>query len=1345
MAYTKDGEKLVTEVVDIPIGRGVQEKQHKQLFQAPFLREGKNITVKKEGAVEKRDGLQAIASIPGPTKMGAIYEHPSGVLGYAGSPTYQGSTPLTTPSVGVISGTGSGTAGAVSSNRSGIYACNIVEDPVVRSDDAILHVQTAVYENKIITVWCTQENALTENNTFWDSQPFLNKCFYMIRERDTDAVITQPTELGFTNNPRYTHIAILNDATHGMVFTVVAAPDLNPITAWAQLQGASVRIESGVQVYGPQTITRAAPNAGQYYLVAFDMHAPVGNSVAHIIAQQQSGAVSPATAMLLTIEPNLTTTQDRALTASEEPLHSGAIFCVAGEGVFTAVSNQDGIAGARIGDGQVHFHKYSEAGLAPQWGTGQLVFGFTVRTDPNISTTAACTRLSIGYSDVSAATGTLTVWGSQFWNTSGYNKWETALDPDPNDSQAAFTPIRNSEYYSNSKSFVRTLWRQVTNCFTASPTPEFSTHDQPCVFLTTKAFQKSATDYPMIGVGASNGRPSAGKSIRQIENQEDAPAYYRYNAATSPTTITARTFVCCEDQESKHPVGLIVCPEYNYSSQVGHFEFLRPVAKFAHDLMVEAEDTFPLKWGRSIPYIWDTQTPTNNIESRWESPGLSSVWNTEVSGECLFAYKSRLTAGVERKIGFDRPGAAGAVLGVGYGGTYFTKPPNNAFGGEEVRLHLEDREIITTRDGASTYFSGGYLGFFDGVLNGESDAHSSPGRPFVELINYKDKVKGPEVLVAPGVYALDPGYNFPQEGLEDPNSAPSDPSNLSIAKFSKSWDYEFVLVYAILDEDGQWHRSAPSISREVNNLTTLGSQYYTEADAGNCVAVVRYLMPPPSAFMGLGNKTLYLEVYVKSQVRSTPEPDPDKHLIQDIGNYRLIDRFIPTLKTDLRQYQNLAAPTPHTTGSHYTPFINSTHFNMRSGFPFYGERVIYRPEYTASYAKSGETAASMGSYVDSGQMLDENLYTVGGVLENDPPPAFHSLVVSNKRMWGIPANDRSQVWFSKYLEKGKAPEWSAAFTLRLPRGADNLIALGQMDEKLVMFSRDDIFLAIGSGPNNLGRGGTLSGPTRVSSDVGCVNRRSVVSGSFGVMFQSAKGIYMLGRDTNVTYIGAEVEDQITSENIITSAVLYEDKNEVWFSLDTTGAGGLYKAVVYNYEAGAWFVHDSQDTSILYSVAATLWKNKYTTAGSLGLINMSTPGTVGDGAPGGLVPINSSFTTAWVKLAGIQGFQRVKRAFLLGERRGGRVKFGVQYNYDETTSTEKTWESAEFGASPLLSNDPLQVGIHIPRQKCQSIRFTFSDEANPQVDPATGGCLLSSITIKVGMKMGLFKMKAEAKK
>ena len=1078
MAYDKSGESLIAEVLDIPLGKGLDQKTDKRLFQPPFLAEALNIEVEKTGAVKKRDGIQHLVPIPLSLTGGTVFEHPAGQLGIVGAPNY--SFFPDAASMGVVKNSGDfATSAFVGSNQTGIYACGIEEDPVTRSDEAVLHVQTGVSGNKLLTVWCVQQDPVIEArkaDTSWVTQ---NAAYYMIRERDSGTVTVPPTKLvTFTNQPRYTHISLVDSVDPHWV--VVSATDVHSETAWQELKAVAISASTEA-ITATATLSFVDGQTAVSKFSAFDMHAGENSDYAHIIAQEGDAyAHSP---YLFRIDKTLTVSQFRVLANDEVPLNSGAVLHVPGQGVFTAVSNQHGIAGALAGDWECHLHRYSEVGYTPQAGYPQKIFTQVVPgAAPEIGKTGACTRLSIGLTS-STGNGVLHVYGSQFWNPAGVKMLDLtakATQSFANLEQA----ITTSEFHFGSKSFVKTQWIRVDDAFTGTPIPRLK-QEQASTFLVTKAFKKGLSDYPMIGIGVTNGQPSASQRLEKLSaTDKDTGKIGDQHLPYRPR----------ESQPSKHPMGLIVAPErIGIDGEFGDVEQLRGVARFGMDLLVECEDVFPLTWGNDINFESETN---QNPPSRWLAPGLSSVWGTEVAGEMLFVYKSRIRSGVERKVGYNR------LSKYGVGGTFFTTTPNNAYGGEEVRINLLDLSLRTVSDTTQTYFSGGYLAVFDGVYNGESDAHTSPGRPLVE---YR-RTSGSGLTSDTPEEALGISTFFS-------NNAPL--ASPDLGEIFATAKYSLVLVYAILDEDGRFHRSAPS---------PIFAPAQTTPDF-SCL-VLRYLMPPPSAFESLGDKTLYLEVYLTAEFGGEFSPSDASYSgkiidTATINNFTLIDRFIPEIQNDLTPYANSSAATPRLTGSHLTPFDRTA--VTRSGFTFYGERVLFQPRGLRKNFAGSLPAQTVYS-PDDGQMADTLLYTTGGIIENDPPPPYVDIAVVNSRMWGIPSNNRSSVWFSKKLQPGVPPQWSAAFTVALPRGSNAMKGVAGLDEKVLLFSEDDIFVIIGDGPNNSGRGGSFTGPTRVASDVGCVKRRSIVEGPFGVMFQSAKGIYSIGRDLTVSYIGAQVED-----------------------------------------------------------------------------------------------------------------------------------------------------------------------------------------------------------------------------
>jgi hypothetical protein len=1317
VAYSRDKSKLLTQVFDIPIGGGLDEKTQKHLFNPPFLAEGKNVEIVKTGALQKRNGIQSVVPPSGSSQpyfgTGTLFEHPGLQMAVVGQPDFSVIPDMKT-SLAVVEGSSSfATSNFVASNTTGIYACGIEQDPLVRTDDALLHVQTSVSGNKILIVWCSQVNPVTVDDAYNSSRVTDNRCHYMVKERDTGTIITPPTRLydplvstAFANHPRYTHISLVDSADPHWV--IVAAPEVYPEASWEYLSAASISVSNYTTTYAKLNIISGQSQFSRF--TAFDMHAGQYSSYAHIIAQASTG--SGHNSYVFRIDKTLSVSLSKALLNNELPLQSGAIYHdMTTNTVFTAVSNQDGIAGALPGDGESWLHRYSDSTYAVSTGYPIKLFSQTVPAawpSFDVGITGACTRLTVA----PGTANSLYVFGTQFWNPAGYAK----VPPDISSILlSTMDPLKKSLYMSflaGSKSMLNTKFVEVQNAFSDTPSTTVVV-DQPSCYITTKGFKGQANSYPMVGLAVTNGEPATGQTINSLS--EKTNAIYNYKFAVDGTTDLPEAGGCVESQPSKHPMGVIAAPMLAE-------KLLRPVARFGVDYVVECEDVFPYECG-VVGSDENDLAAYVNVASRWLSPGLSSVNATEVNGELHFAFRSRLVSGVSRLSEYNRFRIVAAQSAwvpplnpvAGIGGTFFSKDASGAFGAEEVRLNLSSVSLRAQQDASQTHFSGGYLGFFDGVDNGESDMHSSPGQPYVSLTTF----------------SVDDSHPFP------PSAAVPAPTfaNTLAARYS------FVLVYALHDGNGLVHRSAPSPVRTVRGYRAANAAFGATAN-------IRYLMPPPSAFFFNGQRAqkLLIEVYATaSDTRTTTDMGGDKSGAElSYSNFTLIDQFEPELVEDLSQYSNAldGSPGTNTLGSTNTPWSLSEKqaAKVRSGFRFFGERILTSTRHYSlgSVKKNLETGA--GSWtLEEGQLLDTVLYTTGGVIENDPPPAFVDIHTGNGRMWGIPSDNRSSLWYSKKLGVGKPPEWSAAFSLAMPRSEDTLTAISSMDEKVVVFSKNDVFIIAGDGPNNLGRGGGFVGPRKVASDVGCVNKSSVVTGPFGVMFQSERGIYVLTRSLETQYIGSRVEDQITSDTDISAAVLIEDRNQVRFSLNKINQTQL-KTLCYDYLHQVWTLHESASSVVKNTISAAFINGKHTVLGADNYISRDADSSYFDGSAGAQTPIVSTFTTAWVKLAGLQGYKRVRRVFLLGQHLGGKVSVSAQYNYNEGVSTTKSWTDAEITA---LSTDPMQLGIHIPRQKCESIRFIYSDEDAGQ--PAASGDVVSSISIQFGAKNGMFKMSEGSKK
>jgi hypothetical protein len=373
---------------------------------------------------------------------------------------------------------------------------------------------------------------------------------------------------------------------------------------------------------------------------------------------------------------------------------------------------------------------------------------------------------------------------------------------------------------------------------------------------------------------------------------------------------------------------------------------------------------------------------------------------------------------------------------------------------------------------------------------------------------------------------------------------------------------------------------------------------------------------------------------------------------------------------------------------------------------------------------------------DSSIVGNNLLYTTGSVVENIGAPACLDVCLSKSRAFLIDAEDRNLVWFSKQVLQQTPIEFSDLFTIYVAptTGAQGstgpLTALAAMDDKLILFKNNAIYYVTGNGPDATGANNDFSEPTFITSVAGCSNRNSIVFMPAGIMFQSDKGIWLLGRDLSTKYIGAMVE--LYNDVAVNSAVNVPGTNQVRFTLDS----GI--TLMYDYYYDQWGTFSSGAGGI----SSTLWQGKHTLLTSLGQIRQENTAYL-DGSR----PVLLKFTTAWIKLGGLQNFQRAYHLFLLSNYITPH-KLSVQIAYDYVDSINQSTTispdnfNGTYGADSLYGGSNPYGGpsnleqwrVFLKRQKCQSLQLTVQEIFDPSKNvPAGAGLTMSGINIIIGGK------------
>ena len=351
-----------------------------------------------------------------------------------------------------------------------------------------------------------------------------------------------------------------------------------------------------------------------------------------------------------------------------------------------------------------------------------------------------------------------------------------------------------------------------------------------------------------------------------------------------------------------------------------------------------------------------------------------------------------------------------------------------------------------------------------------------------------------------------------------------------------------------------------------------------------------------------------------------------------------------------------------------------------------------------------DTVTFIDEMPDSELEEQDPLYTNGGILENDPLGGARLVAAGKNRLFVV---DGDTIYFTQERARGFAVETSPGLRIRPEAYGGDTTGIAVMDDMLVIFKETAVYVVTGPGPFAVPEaGGGWSQPERVTSDVGCISPDSIGYTPQGVLFQSRKGIYLLGRDRQVVYIGAPVE-AYNSQRVV-ATTLIEDRTQIRLLTD---AG---RTLLYDYERGQWSTftnHEGQDAVTVGGVYHYLRTD--------GEIWRETAGEYADDN----AQIRMALETAWLDIVGHrQGWMRTWWVHILGERKSAhRLRVRIAFDYEDGWTgdpididvdegrVEGNYGSGVYGDGPYggAPDTAYAFSIHIG-QECKSIRFRFED-------------------------------------
>ena len=376
---------------------------------------------------------------------------------------------------------------------------------------------------------------------------------------------------------------------------------------------------------------------------------------------------------------------------------------------------------------------------------------------------------------------------------------------------------------------------------------------------------------------------------------------------------------------------------------------------------------------------------------------------------------------------------------------------------------------------------------------------------------------------------------------------------------------------------------------------------------------------------------------------------------------------------------------------------------------------------------------------DMGAQYDAIYTQSGAEVEASGPDGAAFVMVGTKRVWLAGFFRRDRIQYSKLYnpatanEYAIAPEFNDAFAYLLP-GGEEVTALGELDDKTIVFTAGKIFAIAGNGPDDGGRGNDFSGLQLISSDTGCIDARSVVETPAGIFFQTLAGIFVLGRDLQLNFAGSSVRDITDAYTECTSAVLVPKDSHVRFTL-RNGENGL--VLVYDFDQGAWSRWDIKRILgaaqlVLDPVGACLHKDVYYVLASDGRVYKEDASTYFDH---NTIYVPMKIETGWLQAAQQSGWQRIRQvAALCKPNNPHQLTMSLYQEFDGTTPTQTyTWSETTLAAQKLKELEVMRVA----QQKCTCFKVLIEDAASAGTTTGQGyDC--AGFSVELSGKRGLYK-------
>lgn len=357
-----------------------------------------------------------------------------------------------------------------------------------------------------------------------------------------------------------------------------------------------------------------------------------------------------------------------------------------------------------------------------------------------------------------------------------------------------------------------------------------------------------------------------------------------------------------------------------------------------------------------------------------------------------------------------------------------------------------------------------------------------------------------------------------------------------------------------------------------------------------------------------------------------------------------------------------------------------------------------------------DTVAMVDVTADAGISTALQLYTTGGALAHLPLPPASLMEVWRNRVFLAGTEFPLELWVSDEFVTGAGIGLSDQNVIAIEAEGGDITALAEMDDRLVIFKEQSIYILQGLGPGRNGEG-QYEQPARLSAVVGAVSQAGVTKTPQGLVFKSLRGFYLLpiGGGLPLRLRGVEAFESLT----VTAGIVMDDLEQVRF-MTSTGTTLVYHFGFLDEQGlGRWSTFTGQA-----AVDCALFAGTFCYLASDGTLQLENTVYSDNGGN-----FTSKVRWAWLNFSGIYGDVRVWALRPLLDVDATIASYTLQM-FIEVDYVATVVQTAGIAILQFTVGSP-PIELRPGRQDANAYRVTLQ-EAGP-----TAGINLSALVVELG--------------